>query len=76
MPSQIAVICGGKEGLLLYPARSVICSCSECKDKPVADRTMRCTHFEAHCGKGTAKKWMDSLLVLAPDAARLCGSES
>lgn len=36
---------------------------------------MRCTVFEAHCGKGSAKKWMDSVLVNAPDAASLCGSE-
>ena len=72
---QIPVVCNGKEGMLLYPARSVICSCTSCAGMPISERTMRCTVFEAHCGRGTAKKWMDSILVTAPDAMELCKSE-
>ena len=67
--------CAGKEGLLFFPSRTVICSCTECQGKPESERIMKCTTFEAHCGKGTAKKWMDSVLVMAPDAIEVCGSK-
>lgn len=72
--AQITVICGGRPGLLSFPSRVVICSCPECQGKSDEERAMKCTHFESHCGRGTAKKWMDSVLVTAPDAQELCGS--
>ena len=72
---QIPVMCGDKEGMLYFPSRTVLCACSECVAKPVDDRLLRCTAFETHGGRGSAKKWMDSVLVTAADAQQLCGSK-
>ena len=36
---------------------------------------MKCPAFEAHGGRASSKKWIESLRVSSDDAASICGSK-
>lgn len=53
------------QGTFFMRTTRVVCNCAPCSTKPEAERDMSATHFEAHSGAGTAKKWKTSLRIPA-----------
>lgn len=60
---EIPVECNGVPGLFYFGQQKVQCECEECLAKPESNRVFTATHFEQHCGAGTAKKWKASVRI-------------
>ena len=60
---EISVECNGIAGTFLFGEQRVICACNECSEKPESERIFTATHFEQHCGAGSAKKWKASVRI-------------
>lgn len=62
-PSQLTVSCNEVAGLFIMDGIKVICRCKVCVDQPKGQREFHPTHWEQHCGAGTAKKWKASIKI-------------
>ncbi len=63
VPSQLTVSCNEVAGLFIMDGIKVICRCKECVARPKGQREFHPTHWEQHCGAGTAKKWKASIKI-------------
>lgn len=60
---EIPVECCGIPGMFYFGEQKVKCECVECMAKPETQRIFTATHFEQHCGAGSAKKWKASVRI-------------
>lgn len=64
LEKDIKVVCNGINGIFHFSNQRVSCECEECLQKSnLEDRIFTATHFEQHCGAGTAKKWKASVRI-------------
>lgn len=63
LPKEILVECCGVPGIFFFGEQKVRCECAECLEKPDESRILTATHFEQHCGAGSAKKWKASVRI-------------
>lgn len=66
--SQFPVTCNDVPGTFVVDGVKVICACGPCSALPSEgegseQRQFHPTHWEAHCGAGTAKKWKASVKI-------------
>lgn len=61
---SIPVICNKINGIYFVNDQRIICECNVCNSKQnKEERIFLPTHFEQHCGAGTAKKWRGSVKI-------------
>ncbi|KXZ47438.1 hypothetical protein GPECTOR_35g876 [Gonium pectorale] len=63
LPAQLTVSCNDVTGTFILDGIKVLCRCKDCGELPAGQREFHPTHWEQHCGAGTAKKWKASIKV-------------
>ncbi|GFR43632.1 hypothetical protein Agub_g4731, partial [Astrephomene gubernaculifera] len=63
LPQQLNVSCNDVAGTFIMDGIKVLCHCKDCVDAPRSAREFHPTHWEQHCGAGTAKKWKASIKI-------------
>ncbi|KAG2493471.1 hypothetical protein HYH03_008288 [Edaphochlamys debaryana] len=63
LPQQFNVSCNDVMGTFIMDGIKVVCHCKDCADTPRSQREFHPTHWEQHCGAGTAKKWKASIKI-------------
>ncbi|GIL70622.1 hypothetical protein Vretimale_3738 [Volvox reticuliferus] len=63
LPAQLNVSCNDVAGTFIMDGIKVLCHCKECRELPKSQREFHPTHWEQHCGAGTAKKWKASVKI-------------
>ncbi|GIL98350.1 hypothetical protein Vretimale_3738 [Volvox reticuliferus] len=63
LQAKLNVSCNDVAGTFIMDGIKVLCHCKECRELPKSQREFHPTHWEQHCGAGTAKKWKASVKI-------------